>query len=123
MPGDAEASLLYERLTTEDPIRKMPPTGLSLSDEQIDLVRQWIDGGAEMGVALADADVPAMPERTVDFAREVRPILSENCFTCTGRTRRRASAACGSTWPRGPSRSAASSAGRSSLPATPTRAC
>ena len=84
MPGDAEASLLYERLTTEDPIRKMPPTGLSLSDEQIDLVRQWIDGGAEMGAALADADVPAMPERVVDFAREVRPILSENCFTCHG---------------------------------------
>ena len=49
VPGDAEASVLYERLTTEDPIRKMPPAGMSLSDEQIDLVRQWIDGGAEMG--------------------------------------------------------------------------
>ena len=84
VPGDAEASVLYERLTTEDPIRKMPPAGMSLSDEQIDLVRQWIDGGAEMGAALADADVPAIPQRTVDFAREVRPILSENCFTCHG---------------------------------------
>ncbi|MYD84908.1 MAG: hypothetical protein F4Y14_01175, partial [Acidobacteria bacterium] len=84
VPGDAEASALYERLTTEDPIRKMPPAGMSLSDEQIDLVRRWIDGGAEMGTALADADVPAIPERTVDFAREVRPILSENCFTCHG---------------------------------------
>ena len=84
VPGDAEASLLYERLTTDDPIRRMPPAGMSLSDEQIDLVRRWIDGGAAMGAALADADVPAMPERVVDFAREVRPILSENCFTCHG---------------------------------------
>ena len=92
VPGDAEASALYERLTTEDPIRKMPPAGMSLSDEQIDLVRQWIDGGAEMGTALADADVPAIPQRTVDFAREVRPILSENCFTCHGPGRRGAPA-------------------------------
>ena len=38
VPGDAEASPLYERLTTEDPIRKMPPAGEPLNDEQIDLV-------------------------------------------------------------------------------------
>ncbi|MCY3842014.1 MAG: DUF1549 domain-containing protein, partial [Acidobacteria bacterium] len=84
VPGDAEASLLYERLTTDDPIRRMPPAGLPLSDEQVDLVRRWIDDGAEWGDELAAADVPALPERTIDFAREVRPILSENCFTCHG---------------------------------------
>ena len=84
VPGDAESSLLYERLTTEDPIRRMPPAGLPLTDDQIDLVRRWIDGGAAWGDALAAADAPALPERTIDFAREVRPILSENCFTCHG---------------------------------------
>ena len=26
----------------------------------------------------------AAQERTVDFSREVRPILSQNCFTCHG---------------------------------------
>ena len=49
----------------------MPPvsSGRSLSDEQIEAVRRPIDGGAECGTELADADAPAMPERGVDFAR------------------------------------------------------
>ena len=86
VPGDAEASPLYQRLTTEDRVARMPPvlSGRSLTDEQIDAVRRWIDGGAEWGAELADADAPVVPERVVDFAREVRPILSENCFTCHG---------------------------------------
>ena len=88
VPGDAEASPLFQRLTTEDRIGRMPPVSSrrSLTDEQIDAVRRWIDGGAERGIDLADAaaDTPAIPERVVDFAREVRPILSENCFTCHG---------------------------------------
>ena len=86
VPGDAEASPLFQRLTTGDQVAKMPPvsSGRSLTDEQIDLVRRWIDGGAAWGGELAEADAPAVPVRTVDFAREVRPILSQNCFTCHG---------------------------------------
>ena len=86
VPGDAEASPLYQRLTTEDRVGRMPPvsSGQSLTDEQIEAVRRWIDGGAEWGAELADADAPPVPERVVDFAREVRPILAENCFTCHG---------------------------------------
>ena len=86
VPGDAEASPLFQRLTTGDQVAKMPPvsSGRSLTDEQIDLVRRWIDGGAAYGGELALADAPALPERVVDFAREVRPILSQNCFTCHG---------------------------------------
>ena len=84
VPGDAEASPLFQRLTTGDQVMKMPPvaSGRSLTDEQIDLVRRWIDGGAAYGELAGDA--PALPERIVDFAREVRPILSQNCFTCHG---------------------------------------
>ena len=86
VPGDAEASPLFQRLTTGDQVMKMPPvsSGRSLTDDQIDLVRRWIDGGAAYGGELAEADAPALPERIVDFAREVRPILSQNCFTCHG---------------------------------------
>ena len=87
VPGDAEASRLFQRLTTEDPIGRMPPasSGRSLTGDQIDAVRRWIDGGAHWDSARAAAiDVPPAAARVVDFAREVRPILSENCFTCHG---------------------------------------
>ena len=90
--GDAEASPLFQRLTTQDRIGRMPPvsTGRSLTGDQIDAVRRWIEGGAEWGDELAAdaADAPAAARvpaaRAIDFAREVRPILSENCFTCHG---------------------------------------
>ena len=88
LPGDAESSALFQRLTTEEPIGRMPPvsSGRSLTADQIDVVRQWIDGGAEWGneSVAADAGSTRASERTVDFAREVRPLLSENCFTCHG---------------------------------------
>ena len=88
VPGDAEGSPLFQRVTTDEPLGRMPPVsvGQSLTPDQIDVVRRWIDTGAEWGSDLAAADVGGTPvaARTVDFAREVRPLLSENCFTCHG---------------------------------------
>ncbi len=88
VPGDAEGSPLFQRLTTDEPIGRMPPvsSGRSLTADQIDVVRRWIDAGAKWESDLAAADVggTAVAARTVDFAREVRPLLSENCFTCHG---------------------------------------
>ena len=49
VPGDAEASLVYQRVAHDDPRRRMPPPALSpktLTESQIDVLRRWIDEGA-----------------------------------------------------------------------------
>ena len=45
VPGDAAESLVAQRITSDDPQRRMPQLGY-LSDEQICLVLQWIADGA-----------------------------------------------------------------------------
>ena len=49
VPGDAAASLVYQRVAHDDPRRRMPPPALSpktLTDAEIDVLRRWIDEGA-----------------------------------------------------------------------------
>lgn len=45
VPGDPENSLIIEAMTWEDEDFQMPPVG-RLTDEQIDIVREWIKQGA-----------------------------------------------------------------------------
>ncbi|MBB6431345.1 PSD1 and planctomycete cytochrome C domain-containing protein [Algisphaera agarilytica] len=49
VPGDVSASYLVEKITSDDPIIRMPPPdhGPALSDRQIALVKKWIEQGAE----------------------------------------------------------------------------
>ena len=90
LPGNAEGSALFQRLTTEAPIGRMPPlsSGRTLTAEQVDLVRQWIEQGAHWGTEVpavqVQADRATSSGRVVDFGREVRPLLAENCFACHG---------------------------------------
>ena len=89
VPGDPNDSLIYQRIAEDDPIRVMPPTssGRTLTAEQIETVRAWIAGGAEWGTDLnagQQAELLQAAERQVVFSREVRPILSRNCFQCHG---------------------------------------
>jgi mono/diheme cytochrome c family protein len=44
---DAKASLLFHRITSTDSDLVMPPEGDRLTAEQIELVRRWIDAGAD----------------------------------------------------------------------------
>ena len=46
-PGDHTVSILYDRITRDNAdTGDMPPGNSELSDEQIDLIAQWIDEGA-----------------------------------------------------------------------------
>ena len=45
--GDVEASALIARISSEDEFERMPPEGDPLSPEQIEVVTQWIQQGAD----------------------------------------------------------------------------
>ncbi|MFN0165060.1 MAG: DUF1553 domain-containing protein [Bryobacteraceae bacterium] len=76
--GDAAKSLLYQKLVS----RQMPPTAFNfkVTDAQIEIVKQWIDGGA-----LADERPSSLsPEQIQRFEKEVQPIFSAKCAGCHG---------------------------------------
>jgi len=49
IPGNADASEMIRRLTLDDPEERMPLEHPALKDEEIDLLRKWIDQGAKWG--------------------------------------------------------------------------
>jgi hypothetical protein len=48
LPGDASKSRLFQRISAADKGTRMPPpwSGKTLTDQQIELIRRWIDQGA-----------------------------------------------------------------------------
>ena len=65
VPHHPEQSELYRRITTKDDDDRMPPasSNLSLSDEEKDLLRRWIEQGAQYKPhwAFIPVEKPAMP--------------------------------------------------------------
>jgi uncharacterized membrane protein len=49
VPGKAQDSLLYQRLT-DTTAKRMPPVG-ALTEDQLELIRAWINLGAKIGPA------------------------------------------------------------------------
>ncbi|MDA7882020.1 PSD1 and planctomycete cytochrome C domain-containing protein [Akkermansiaceae bacterium] len=68
VPGDAEKSLLIERITSDDDDELMPPRKKKdpLTADQISILKQWINEGAEWGEhwAFIPPTRPALPEVT-----------------------------------------------------------
>ena len=76
--GDSSASQIIDRIISQDPSEVMPPpkTGKKLTAEQIELLRSWIDRGAEYEPHWAFAPVPktisapAIPEAWKSWPRQ-----------------------------------------------------
>ena len=66
VPGQSSASELVRRITSADDGERMPPkeTGITLSDQQIGLLKRWIDEGASYAPhwAMVKPVRPALPE-------------------------------------------------------------
>jgi mono/diheme cytochrome c family protein len=64
VPGDAAASELLARITSDDPDLQMPPEGQRLSADEVAMIRQWIDEGAtwQKHWAFRPLERPAVPQ-------------------------------------------------------------
>jgi hypothetical protein len=71
-PGSSENSFLYHRLAGSGFGRQMPPAG-PLPPEQISVIKEWIDQGAEWPDALAnEADLPPLNPQAVAMVDALR---------------------------------------------------
>ncbi len=63
VPGEAERSTLYQRITHSDPALRMPPeySHKSLESGDVEILRQWIESGAEWTGHWA-FEIPRRPE-------------------------------------------------------------
>ncbi|HUG93703.1 MAG TPA: DUF1553 domain-containing protein [Planctomycetaceae bacterium] len=64
VPGKAQESLLYQALVGQGDVGEMPADGTKLSDQELALVKRWIDEGAKAPVA--DVGVGTDDRRTSD---------------------------------------------------------
>jgi len=71
VPGSSESSRMYRRITGSQFGAQMPPTG-PLPQEEIDILRLWIDAGAEWPEALANE--LALPGPDSDATRLIEAI-------------------------------------------------
>ncbi len=80
-PGNPGNSEIYEVITEDDADKLMPPpsSGITLTQEQINTIYNWIASGAQNDVC---AQTSACDTANVSFAADVQPILSTYCLGC-----------------------------------------
>ncbi|MEZ6128709.1 MAG: PSD1 and planctomycete cytochrome C domain-containing protein [Planctomycetaceae bacterium] len=74
VPGDAAKSVLMERVTSRDADVQMPPSefGKPLNAQQIELLRKWIESGAEYAKHWSFQSVERPERPVVDASADVR---------------------------------------------------
>ena len=100
VPGSSSKSALHARITSDDPDERMPPadSGRELTEEEIDLLRRWIDQGAEYSAhwafikpvqtTLPKINDKSWPKNTLDYfvlarleAKGLRPSVEADRYT------------------------------------------
>ncbi len=81
IPGDPDGSTLVQRLRGEGNL--MPPAG-SLPASQIDLIVQWVAGGATAEVTVGGGETASVDPSDLTWTEHVRPILQASCGGCHG---------------------------------------
>ena len=99
VPGKPAESLLWQRVSSDDPSFRMPKGSADpLSPQQIAVLRSWIEQGAFFPASKPDESAasspasltpkapayprPATPEQLAYFEKKVRPIFVNYCYNC-----------------------------------------
>jgi len=78
VPGKPKDSSLYtSTILPPDHDDIMPPKGAPLTKSQTELLRQWIEQGANW-----PQDIVLKTVKRLDFARDIQPILEVSCVSC-----------------------------------------
>lgn len=80
-PGRPDNSDLYERITDDDSDDRMPPPpNARLTSEQISLIRNWIQSGAEN--LDCNPNYGSCNTTNMSYAGNIAPVLNANCVGC-----------------------------------------
>ena len=81
VPGNHQSSMLYDRITRPESAQgDMPPSG-SLSQNEIDLIAQWIDEGA---LPEESSDISGCTDsNAITCEDEIDPLYFPECNTCS----------------------------------------
>jgi mono/diheme cytochrome c family protein len=78
VPGNANGTELYEKITEDDNDKRMPPPPRpALTADQVTLIRRWINEGAKNTDFSSDCDT-----NNFKFSTAVKPITEQYCKGC-----------------------------------------
>lgn len=85
-PGRPGNSEIYEKMTDNDPSDKMPPpgSGITLSQDQINMVYTWINQGAQNNSC--DPNAGGCETQNMSYQNDINPIINNNCVGCHNST-------------------------------------